>query len=143
MIDKDFDWQNFDVPFDNYFNGDREHTAEEYEEIFNFVNSKCHESGEYAIDCFEDHYKVRKKSEINERIISMLTSEQKAESKRAERDVILKATDVYMLPDFPISEDQRELYKQYRQYLRDLPAMEGFPEIGVMSFKEWGQWIGD
>ena len=63
--------------------------------------------------------------------------------KRHDRDVMLKATDVYMLIDFPISDEQRELYKQYRQYLRDFPAMEGFPEIGVMSFKEWQQWIGD
>lgn len=75
--------------------------------------------------------------------IGGLTSEELSAQKRSERDTMLKATDVYMLIDFPISDEQRELYKQYRQYLRDFPAMEGFPEIGVMSFKEWQQWIGD
>ena len=63
--------------------------------------------------------------------------------KRSERDIMLKATDVYMLIDFPISDEERELYKQYRQYLRDLPADENFPDVEVMNFEEWSQWIGD
>lgn len=142
MINKDFDWQTFDVSFDSYFNGDDRHTSEEYEQIFRFVNEKCNKSGEYAVDCFDNRYTVRKKSEIEARVASMVTPEQKAESRRYERDAKLKATDVYMLPDYPISEGERGLYKQYRQYLRDLPAAENFPEVEVMSFKEWGQWIG-
>ena len=71
------------------------------------------------------------------------TIEELSAQKRSERDALLKATDVYMLIDFPISDEERELYKQYRQYLRDLPEAESFPEVDVMSFKEWGQWIGD
>ena len=133
------DWQNFDVSFDSYFNGDDDYTADEYEQIFKFVNGKCNESGEYAIDCFDNRYTVRKKSEIDERVASMLTPEQKAENKRSERDVMLRATDVYMLPDFPISDEERELYKQYRQYLRDLPEAESFPEVEVMSFEDWSK----
>ena len=62
--------------------------------------------------------------------------------RRTERDAALKETDVYMLIDFPISEEERELYRQYRQYLRDFPKAENFPEVEVMSFKEWSQWIG-
>ena len=139
MINKDFDWQTFDVSFDSYFNGDDRHTSEEYEQIFKFVNGKCNESGEYTIDCFDNRYTVRKKSEIDERVASMLTPEQKAENKRYERDSMLKATDVYMLPDFPISDEERELYKQYRQYLRDLPASEGFPDVEVLAFEEWNK----
>lgn len=75
--------------------------------------------------------------------IGGLTSEELSAQKRSERDTMLKATDVYMLIDFPISDEQRELYKQYRQYLRDLPTIENFPEVEIMSFKEWQQWIGD
>ena len=71
------------------------------------------------------------------------TMEIKSIQKRSDRDSMLRATDIYMLSDFPISDEQRELYKQYRQYLRDLPTTENFPEVDVMSFKEWSQWIGD
>ena len=68
--------------------------------------------------------------------------EELSAQKRSERDAMLRATDVYMLSDFPISDEERELYKQYRQYLRDLPTAEGFPEVEVMRFEEWSQWIG-
>ncbi len=71
-----------------------------------------------------------------------LDVEELSAQKRSERDVVLQSTDIYMLSDFPISDEQRELYKQYRQYLRDLPTAESFPEVKVMSFEEWGQWIG-
>lgn len=57
--------------------------------------------------------------------------------KRAERDVILQSTDIYMLPDYPITEEERESYKQYRQYLRDLPSDEAFPNVAIQTFDEW------
>ncbi len=57
--------------------------------------------------------------------------------KRAERDVILQSTDIYMLPDYPITEEEREAYKQYRQYLRDLPSDEAFPNVAIQTFDEW------
>lgn len=75
--------------------------------------------------------------------IPSLTVDELSAQKRHDRDALLKATDVYMLSDFPISDEERELYKQYRQYLRDLPEAESFPEVDIMSFKEWQQWIGD
>lgn len=56
---------------------------------------------------------------------------------RAERDELLLVTDRYMLADFPVAEDEREKYRQYRQYLRDIPAEEGFPDISVLTFVEW------
>ena len=56
---------------------------------------------------------------------------------RAERDELLLVTDRYMLADFPVAEDERELYRQYRQYLRDISAEEGFPDISVLTFAEW------
>ena len=69
--------------------------------------------------------------------IGGLTNEELSAKKRSERDAMLKSTDVYMLPDFPISDEKRELYKQYRQYLRDLPEAESFPDVEVMSFDDW------
>jgi hypothetical protein len=35
------------------------------------------------------------------------------------RNLIISETDKYMLPDFPITAEQLELVKQYRQALRD------------------------
>ncbi len=61
---------------------------------------------------------------------------QKSE-KRAERDTVLQSTDVFMLPDYPITEEEREAYKQYRQYLRDLPSDEAFPNVVIQTFDEW------
>ena len=56
---------------------------------------------------------------------------------RADRDKLLFATDKYMLVDFPIAEDERELYRQYRQYLRDIPEAEGFPDVSILTFEDW------
>ena len=56
---------------------------------------------------------------------------------RAERDKLLRMTDKYMLADFPIKYDAKEEYRAYRQYLRDIPAEEGFPDISVLTFAEW------
>lgn len=58
-------------------------------------------------------------------------------AKRAERDAMLKATDIYMLPDYPITDEGRERYKQYRQYLRDIPTSADFPNVDILSFDDW------
>ena len=40
------------------------------------------------------------------------------------RDGYLKDTDVFMLVDYPITEERRAVIRAYRQYLRDLPDSE-------------------
>ena len=67
------------------------------------------------------------------------TTEELAQEKRAERDNLLAQTDKYMLPDFPITDEEREQYKAYRQYLRDLPEQAGFPNVDVLSFGGWAK----
>ncbi len=62
-----------------------------------------------------------------------------AQEKRAERDNFLAETDKYMLPDFPITDEKREQYKAYRQYLRDLPENPEFPNMDVLSFDDWAK----
>lgn len=56
---------------------------------------------------------------------------------RAERNELLCQTDKYMLADFPIKYDAKEEYRAYRQYLRDIPEQEGFPDQAVLTFEEW------
>lgn len=57
--------------------------------------------------------------------------------KRTERNNVLKSTDVYMLLDYPITDEEREKYKQYRQYLRDLPDCADFPNVEILTFNKW------
>lgn len=46
---------------------------------------------------------------------------------RAERDARLRATDKYLLADYPISADALAQVKAYRSALRDLPDQQGAP----------------
>ena len=53
------------------------------------------------------------------------------------RNGYLQATDVYMIADFPITEEERNQYKAYRQYLRDYTLGENWWEVGPLSFEDW------
>jgi len=48
---------------------------------------------------------------------------------KAKRDAELNATDFYLMPDYPISEEDLRLIQSYRQALRDLPQQEDFPYV--------------
>lgn len=52
-----------------------------------------------------------------------------AVSLKAMRDELLKDSDVYMIPDYPISDEDREKWRIYRQELRDLTEQEGWPSV--------------
>ena len=65
------------------------------------------------------------------------TKEELTRQKRLERDTLLQSTDKYMLPDFPITEEKRKQYAEYRNYLRNIPESTTFPDIKILSFDEW------
>ena len=46
---------------------------------------------------------------------------------RTKRDALLVETDWTQLPDAPLSDDQKEQAREYRQMLRDIPQQDGFP----------------
>lgn len=50
-----------------------------------------------------------------------------ARDARRERDKRLTATDYLLMPDYPISDADREAVKSYRQALRDITKQNGFP----------------
>lgn len=57
---------------------------------------------------------------------------------RAKRNALLDATDKYVsVPDFPIDEETRELYKQYRTYLRDYTESENWWLSEPLDFDAW------
>lgn len=55
------------------------------------------------------------------------TTEEIAAQVRAKRDALIAKTDFLMMPDYPLSDDEREMLKTYRQVLRDIPTQDGFP----------------
>lgn len=66
-----------------------------------------------------------------------IETEQKAFILRERRDRLLYETDKYMIPDYPITEEEREEYRLYRQYLRDIPQTDGFPELEILTVETY------
>lgn len=69
--------------------------------------------------------------------------EEKEKEVRAVRNQYLAETDLYMIADFPITEEEREAYKAYRQYLRDYTSQENWWQSEPKTFEEWKQVIID
>ena len=64
-------------------------------------------------------------------------TEQKEAEVRAVRNQYLEQTDKYMIADYPITDEERELYKQYRVYLRDYTLSENWWEHSPKTLEEW------
>lgn len=56
-----------------------------------------------------------------------LTDEEVAERMRLKRDKLLEASDFYVMPDYPYTEEGFALVVKYRQSLRDITEQIGFP----------------
>ena len=56
------------------------------------------------------------------------TVQELASSIRSQRDAKLSATDYLVATDYPISPEDLEAVKVYRQALRDIPEQSGFPK---------------
>lgn len=54
-------------------------------------------------------------------------NDEAAEAARAKRDTLIADTDYLLMPDYPISDEDLEAVKAYRQALRDVPQQSGFP----------------
>ena len=64
--------------------------------------------------------KIPEKTEAEKR-------EEAEKSVRAKRDSLIFETDYFLTSDYPISAEDLEAVKVYRQALRDVPQQEGFP----------------
>ena len=64
-------------------------------------------------------------------------TEQKEAEVRSVRNQYLKQTDEFMIVDYPITDDERGLYRQYRVYLRDYTLSENWQESNPLKFEEW------
>lgn len=55
------------------------------------------------------------------------TEEETAAQIRQQRNLMLEGTDKYMISDYPITPENLEVLKIYRQALRDVPSQKTFP----------------
>ena len=64
--------------------------------------------------------------------------EQREAEVRAVRNSYLEQTDKYLsVTDYPITDDERELYKQYREYLRTYPECQDWYKANPKTYEEW------
>lgn len=144
IVEFKMDFKTFDVSVEAYFNGDETYTAEEYEKIYRHVDEMCQKSSGYTIDFYQGRFTVRKNEEIRNDHYALKSVEEKAvydekilentkKVLRIKRNQLLAETDKYMLPDYPIADSEREKYRLYRQYLRDLPMDKDFPDIEIQA----------
>ena len=64
-------------------------------------------------------------------------TEQKEAEVRAVRNQYLEQTDKFLLADYPIADEERELYKQYRTYLRTYPECRDWYKANPKTYEEW------
>lgn len=86
----------------------------------------CNDHGDRYIEEIEPTAEGVRRFEI--KAVPEPTTEEIAAGVRMERDALISETDFLMMPDYPLSDDEREALTQYRQALRDLPQAEGFPD---------------
>ena len=92
----------------------------------------CNESGKYTIEDDGSYYKVV--------AIPELTPPSEDELKaqvRAVRDSYLQATDFTQLPDAPFTTEEKALYAEYREYLRNYTQKENWWLENPMDFNSW------
>ena len=63
--------------------------------------------------------------------------EQHKEQVRSVRNQYLEQTDKFMIADYPITDEERELYKQYREYLRTYPECQDWYKANPKIYEEW------
>lgn len=81
----------------------------------------------------EEGYRVARGDDLSwyvEKIPEKTEAEKREEAEksvRAKRDSLISETDYLLASDYPISAEDLEAVKVYRQALRDVPQREGFP----------------
>ena len=65
------------------------------------------------------------------------SDEEKKARVRAVRNQYLEHTDKFMIADYPITDEERELYKKYREYLRAYPECRDWYKSNPKTYDEW------
>lgn len=111
--------------------------SEEHNEYIPFLSKQnetrigLYMSSDYELDVtsnvfIEDYKKYQRKEDVLKEL-------------RSQRDKLIDTTDKYAMSDFPMDDEKRKKWLDYRQALRDLPAM-GSPDLdedGNLVGVEW------
>lgn len=111
-------------------NGEKE-IYQEPVEVANDAPNTFSKYSECAEWCNQNGYTIEDKGnfyEVVEIPVYVPTKDELAEQVRSKRDFLLEETDYFLAPDYPISAQDLEAVKVYRQELRDVPQQQGFPE---------------
>jgi hypothetical protein len=109
-----FDFRIKDYVKKNYV---KEVSEEDADQLYNFFKQK-HTT--YALGNIDNFY-----GQILDTVEQVPITSLKIKKMR---DVLLVNSDVYMVSDYPISDEDREKWKIYRQELRDLTTQEAWPD---------------
>lgn len=101
------------------------------------------EYADLAVYCNANGLIIEDKGDYLESVAYIPSVEEKQQIVRAVRNQYLEATDKYMIVDFPISDEEREQYKSYRQYLRDYTNQENWWESEPLTYQKWKGVIAD
>lgn len=102
---------------------------EQYTEFANWANAN---GGKFRSESLGDGtYKIVAV------VIPEPTTEEKQAQTRAIRNGLLDDSDKYLMPDFPTDDAGRELYIQYRQYLRDYTQSPDWWESKPLKYDDW------
>lgn len=130
------DWKNFKIDFDSYFNGNAEHSSDEWEQIMLKVLEEIGKDGGYFLYSGPDFYEVRPISEMDTSALQPT-----AELTRAQRDEYLER---YVDPVITnplrwadLTAEEQQVYKDYRQYLLDIPESPDFPNVTILTLEDW------
>ena len=74
--------------------------------------------------------------DTDEKVIEQQNIEKSNQVRRI-RNQYLEETDKYMILDYPISDDERLSYKNYREYLRDYTENDQWWESNPLVYKDW------
>lgn len=96
---------------------------------YSAVAEWCNESGQYHIEDDGIYYVVVKNPEKSQ--------QEKEEDVRMTRNLYLQDYDFTQLADAPFTEEEKQQFAEYRQYLRDYTKTENWWLSNPKTFEEW------
>ena len=104
------------------------------------LNKPCtnKEYADLAVYCNKNGLIIKDKGDYLEAVNPPEPSdEEKKVQVRAVRNQYLEQTDKFMIADYPITDEERELYRQYREYLRTYPECRDWYKANPKTYEEW------
>lgn len=138
------DFKNLKIKKSDYFaSDDNSDIRLLYAEWARWCNEDM--NGEWTIDAedpnFPDYFVTIKSEDLIQRMWDRKTEEEKALEKRAVRDNYLQMyvdpVTTNQLRWSDLSNEEQEVYKNYRKYLLNITEAKDWPETKILTLDEW------